>query len=121
VTNYHLVAGASTVTLETPQGKTLAVAGYRAVDRARDLILLQLAEPPEDLEPLVFADPNEIRAGDEIIGVGHPEGREIKTVIGGIRMIGKTASTSAEYLAAFGRGCPRAGNRQATQCTCCIS
>lgn len=79
VTNAHVVSGVG-----GGRGGRLTVAvdgadefGAEILenDRARDLALLRLEEPPRGLSPARFGDSDSLRPGELVFAVGHPRGR----------------------------------------------
>lgn len=72
VTNNHVVAGASTVTVRVGDGRT-----YRAevlgTDPGKDLALIKLRNA-SGLKPAALGDSDEVEVGDEVVAIGSPEG-----------------------------------------------
>jgi len=72
VTNNHVVAGASKVTVILHDGTELEgdVIGR---DPATDLAVVRV-DTDKDLQPVAFADSDEVRVGDPVIAIGSPFG-----------------------------------------------
>jgi peroxiredoxin len=81
-TNYHVVSSSAKAYVRFRDGKKVDVAGYRAYDPSRDLAILELSEPPKNLEVLKLAGPESPRQGSEVIAIGHPRGFKFTTTTG---------------------------------------
>jgi S1-C subfamily serine protease len=71
VTNYHVIEEASQLAVARPDG-TLNVAQVVGADLASDLALLKI--DADGLQPIVFADINDVAVGDVVLAVGNPFG-----------------------------------------------
>ena len=71
VTNYHVVEEASQLAVAHPNG-TIYPAQVVGADPASDLALLKI--DGDDLQPIVFADINDVAVGDVALAVGNPFG-----------------------------------------------
>ena len=71
VTNYHVIEEASQLAVARPDG-TLNVAKVVGADPASDLALLKI--DADGLQPIVFADINDVAVGDVVLAVGNPFG-----------------------------------------------
>jgi thiol-disulfide isomerase/thioredoxin len=81
-TNYHVVSRSTKAQVQFRDGRKVDVKGYRAYNPARDLAILELADPPDELEVLVLAGDANPRQGQEIIAIGHPSGFRFTTTTG---------------------------------------
>jgi len=70
VTNHHVVAGASEVRVRFAGDTEPTTAEVVAVDPPNDLALLRV-DVDRELQPVTFADPADIRIGDEVIAIGY--------------------------------------------------
>jgi putative serine protease PepD len=72
-TNAHVVTGASSITVQTHDGKT-----YRATlvgsDPTTDVAVIHIDATAADLHPLAFGNSNSLRVGDAVIAIGDPFG-----------------------------------------------
>jgi S1-C subfamily serine protease len=68
ITNAHVVSGAETVSVRLPGETEPRDATVLASDESRDLALLRV--DAEALVPAVFADPGDVRVGDDVVVVG---------------------------------------------------
>lgn len=55
-----------------------------AFDRALDLALLKLESAPAGLVPLILGDPDQVRIGDRVVAIGHPEQGGLWTLTTGV-------------------------------------
>jgi S1-C subfamily serine protease len=86
LTNNHVVAGASAITV-TLYGKTTALATtVVGTDPAHDLALLKITSPPAGLQPVSFGDSTQLQVGDAVIAIGNALGLSAQspTVTSGI-------------------------------------
>jgi serine protease Do len=73
VTNYHVVDGASEVTVTFHDGKEVK-GKVIGTDQPTDLALIKVNVNPSELHPVTFADSNKVRVGDPVIAIGSPFG-----------------------------------------------
>lgn len=73
-TNYHVLARASSAQVQFPDGNKLAVRGLRGWDRESDLAILELEQPPADMEVLPLASGDAPSLGTHVVSIGHPQG-----------------------------------------------
>ncbi len=69
LTNAHVVAGATQVNVRLPGESEPRTGAVIAVDAPNDLALVRI--DADDLDVAVFADPDDIRVGDEVVAVGY--------------------------------------------------
>jgi len=75
LTNYHVVRGAAFIRVlfdpdsESPEGAPALLVGY---DEEADLAVLKLARARPNLQPVEFADSDEVRIGEWALAVGSP-------------------------------------------------
>ena len=72
VTNNHVIADADEITVNLPEGKSLA-ATLVGTDPKTDIALLKV-EPEEPLPFVSFGDSDAIRVGDWVLAIGNPFG-----------------------------------------------
>ncbi|MFC5856068.1 trypsin-like peptidase domain-containing protein [Streptomyces chlorus] len=72
VTNNHVVAGASSVTVRTSDGKTYT-ADVVGTESAKDLALIKLNNA-SGLTPAALGNSDGVQVGDEVVAIGSPEG-----------------------------------------------
>ncbi len=82
ITNQHVVAGASNITIRFSDGSTHP-ATLVGTDRSTDLAVVKVDAPASVLEPLRLGDSSALREGDPVVALGSPFGLE-GTVTSGI-------------------------------------
>ena len=92
VTNAHVVAGASTLTVTTFDGKTFPAQVIRA-DTANDLALIKISAQP--LSSLKIGDASKLRTGDWVLAIGNPLGQGIIATQGIVSRLGVSAQVSS--------------------------
>ena len=71
VTNYHVIEEASQLAVARTNG-TVNLAQVVGIDPASDLALLKI--DADNLQPIAFADVNDVAVGDVVLAVGNPFG-----------------------------------------------
>ena len=81
VTNYHVVAGADrlTITLEDEASFQAEVVGLAP---ERDLAVLRMIEPPDNLTELPVGDSSELSVGRKVMAIGNPFGLDTTLTVG---------------------------------------
>ena len=82
LTNYHLVAGATRVTVAFEDKKTVA-AQIVGTDPSKDIALLKVDPAEHRLDPLQLGDSSSVRVGDPVLAIGNPFGFD-RTLTSGI-------------------------------------
>lgn len=97
VTNYHVVAGASsiTVTFSTGDTRTATVLGS---DSGNDLALLQVSDLPSGVGVATLGDSDAVAVGETAIAIGSPFGLEGTVTAGVISATGRTYSDGGSLL-----------------------
>ncbi|GAA2789343.1 S1C family serine protease [Streptomyces showdoensis] len=72
VTNNHVISGASTIKVQTSDGKSYD-AKVVGTDPDKDLALIKL-EGASGLKAATLGDSSKVRVGDEVVAIGSPEG-----------------------------------------------
>ena len=90
-TNLHVIEGAASGYVKIVGKKPkYDIAGFVAIDRYRDLVLLKVQEAKAPT--LVLANSNDVAVGDEVYAVGNPQGLEgtfSKGIVSSIRKVGE--------------------------------
>ncbi len=81
VTNYHVIEGASAVTVEFPDKSRATVAGYLRLEPKLDLAILKINHPSEKLHPVKLSE-KPPRKGEELLAIGAPLGLDFTTTDG---------------------------------------
>lgn len=94
LTNWHVIQGANRITVYlrspkegTPDRELAFTAVPIKVDRAADLALLQIQNPPADLRPLPLGNREDIEIGQDVHAIGHPGGEAWSYTTGDISWI----------------------------------
>lgn len=94
LTNDHVVSGANddTVQVTFADGRVYD-AKIVGLDPATDLAVVQLVDPPDDLQPAVFAD-SSVTVGDAVMAVGNPLGLANTATTGIVSAVDRPVSTA---------------------------
>jgi S1-C subfamily serine protease len=93
VTNNHVVAGASQITVTFYDGTTVDATVVGA-DTNSDLAVVRVHVPGGSLQPVVLADSAQIKVGQVAIAIGNPFGEENTMTTGIISAVGRTLPVS---------------------------
>lgn len=88
VTNFHVIAGAHrlTVTLHDQRDYEAQVIG---VAPEKDLAVLRIENPPEDLQSLPLGDSSELSVGRKVLAIGNPFGLDTTLTTGVVSALGR--------------------------------
>ncbi|GAB5450656.1 MAG: trypsin-like peptidase domain-containing protein [Halioglobus sp.] len=88
VTNYHVVAGAHrlTVTLANRSEHNADIIG---VAPEKDLAVLRIANPPDNLSTLPLGDSSELTVGRKVLAIGNPFGLDTTLTTGIVSALGR--------------------------------
>jgi putative serine protease PepD len=82
VTNAHVVDGASSISVEFPDGSTYD-AELVGADASTDVAVVKVTAPSSELSPLQLGDSSAVQVGDGVVAIGSPLGLD-ETVTSGI-------------------------------------
>jgi len=88
VTNFHVIAGAHKLTV-TLADRTEHDAEVIGVAPEKDLAVLRIAEPPEDLATLPLGDSSELTVGRKVLAIGNPFGLDTTLTTGIVSALGR--------------------------------
>ena len=88
VTNFHVVQGASRVTI-TLQDQTTWDATLVGRSADKDLALLRIDAPAEQLHPLPLGDSGDLEVGRKVIAIGNPFGLDTTLTVGVVSALGR--------------------------------
>ncbi len=88
VTNNHVVAGASQLTVTFADG-AVADAVVVGTDPDSDLAVIRADVPPAQLKPVTVAESTNLRVGELAIAIGNPFGQEGTMTVGFISALGR--------------------------------
>ncbi len=88
VTNFHVIAGAQrlTVTLQDREEYDAQVIG---IAPEKDLAVLRMIEPPDDLVTLPLGDSSELTVGRKVLAIGNPFGLDTTLTTGVVSALGR--------------------------------
>ncbi len=88
VTNFHVIAGAQRLTV-TLQDRSEHDAQVIGIAPEKDLAVLRILEPPEDLETLPLGDSSELTVGRKVLAIGNPFGLDTTLTTGVVSALGR--------------------------------
>jgi serine protease Do len=89
VTNNHVVAGATQITVTFLDG-TVATAKVVGTDLNSDLAVIQVNVPQSELVPVTMGDSTQVKVGDVAIAIGNPYGLDWTMTQGIISALGRS-------------------------------
>ncbi len=101
VTSNHVVDQAVKVTAKFRDGQKVTVKGPRAVDKKRDLAILELEKAPAAARPLALGPRTPPPVGEAVTAIGHPRGLEFSAtdgIVSGIRKESDQAEKNAPKI-----------------------
>ncbi|NNM60914.1 MAG: Do family serine endopeptidase [Steroidobacteraceae bacterium] len=94
VTNYHVVANASEITVTLLDNRTFS-AKVIGTDQGSDLALLQAKQP--DLVAMPLGDSSHLQVGDYVLAIGNPFGLQHTVTAGIVSALGRTGINPDGY------------------------
>ncbi len=88
VTNFHVIQNASRVTVTLQDGSTWD-ARLVGIEPDKDLAVLQIDAPPEQLHPLERGDSSLLEVGRKVIAIGNPFGLDTTLTVGVVSALGR--------------------------------
>ncbi|WP_439105931.1 S1C family serine protease [Congregibacter sp.] len=88
VTNYHVVAEANRMQVTLQDGNSYAAELIGSAPE-KDLAVLRLLEPPEDLTTLPLGDSTELSVGRKVLAIGNPFGLDTTLTTGVVSALGR--------------------------------
>ena len=88
VTNFHVIDGANRVQVTLSDGEAYAA---EVIGRApeKDLAVLRMLDPPEDLATLPIGDSTELAVGRKVLAIGNPFGLDTTLTTGIVSALGR--------------------------------
>ena len=96
VTNYHVVQGATSLTVTLADGSTYD-ATVVGTDPSSDLAVIKVDAPTDKLQPLSLGDSGEVAVGDGVVAIGSPYGLEETVTSGIVSALGRTIESTNGY------------------------
>jgi S1-C subfamily serine protease len=88
VTNFHVIAGAQRLTV-TLQDRSEYDAEVVGIAPEKDLAVLRLIDPPQDLVTLPLGDSSELSVGRKVLAIGNPFGLDTTLTTGVVSALGR--------------------------------
>ncbi|WP_369370920.1 S1C family serine protease [Promicromonospora sp. Populi] len=95
LTNNHVVADATSVQVTLSDGRVYD-AEIVGTDPTSDLAVVQLTDPPSDLQAATFADSSEVVVGEPVLALGNPLGLANTATTGIVSALDRPVTASAE-------------------------
>ncbi len=93
VTNFHVISGAQKLTV-TLQDRTEHDAEVVGVAPEKDLAVLRMMQPPNDLVTLPLGDSSELTVGRKVLAIGNPFGLDTTLTTGIVSALGREIQAS---------------------------
>ena len=93
ITNYHVVDGATNITVTFVDGNTY-IANVTGTDPYADLAVLTSNAPQDEYNPLTITNSSTLEVGDPVLAVGTPYGLAGTVTSGIVSALGRTISES---------------------------
>jgi predicted Zn finger-like uncharacterized protein len=117
VTNHHVIKGGARGTVRFSNGIITEIKSVVAVDKPRDLAIVELDFVPEQAVPLKLTADANLRQGTKVVAIGHPRGLDYSVtegIISALRTTVELPENAREFLEA-------PDNQQWIQTTAAIS
>lgn len=88
VTNYHVVAGASKITITLGSGATYEAEAVGGAPE-KDIALLRIDAPEEDLKPIILGDSERLAVGRKVLAIGNPFALDTSLSVGVVSALGR--------------------------------
>ncbi|MFP6804219.1 MAG: trypsin-like peptidase domain-containing protein [Pseudomonadales bacterium] len=88
VTNYHVVQGANKITIELQSNKSYQATVVGSAPE-KDIALLKIDAPNEDLKPLPLGDSTSLAVGRKVLAIGNPFALDTTLTVGVVSALGR--------------------------------
>ena len=95
VTNYHVIAGASSITV-VPEDRKEHKATVVGRDQDHDLAVLLIKAPPESLVPTPIGSSEKLRVGQKVLAIGNPFGLDHTLTTGVVSALGRAIQSMSQ-------------------------
>jgi putative serine protease PepD len=96
VTNEHVVAGATSITVRFVNGKT-AKATLVGSDPSTDIAVIKVNVAASELHPLSLGSSKNVQPGEEVVAIGSPFGLADSMTAGIVSAVGRTIQAPNDY------------------------
>lgn len=96
LTNHHVVKGADEITVRMHDDREFD-AKVLGTDEATDIAVIQIKEPPENLQPIEIGNSNKLRLGESVVAIGNPFGLSGTVTYGIVSAKGRANVGLADY------------------------
>lgn len=100
ITNHHVVAGATTITVRLLDGRELNAAVVGS-DPTTDVAVIKVDDAPNNLPVTEFGNSDALQVGDWVLALGNPLGLDFTVTAGIVSAQGRRLSGSATALESF--------------------
>jgi len=97
LTNHHVVKNAQEIAVKFTERRGERKAKIVGTDKATDIAVLKLKNPPDDLQPLAFGDSDALRLGEPVVAIGNPFGLSGSVTYGIVSAKGRANVGLADY------------------------
>ena len=98
-TNRHVLRDAVKAVVPLKNGDKYQVKGYRALDPDADIAIVELDNPPKNLQALPTGPKTPPRQGEDVIAIGHPQGLSFSVTTGIVSAVRKKDQLPKEIAA----------------------
>ena len=95
VTNYHVIAGANSISVVTGSGKEYK-ASIVGVDPDHDVAVLHIKAVPDSLAPVTVGSSANLRVGQKVLAIGNPFGLDHTLTTGVVSALGRSISSMSD-------------------------
>ena len=88
VTNFHVVQGANKITIELQSNKSYQATVVGSAPE-KDIALLKIDAPNEDLKPLPLGDSTSLAVGRKVLAIGNPFALDTTLTVGVVSALGR--------------------------------
>ena len=88
VTNFHVVQGANKITIELQSNKSYQATVVGSAPE-KDIALLKIDAPDEDLQPLPLGDSTSLAVGRKVLAIGNPFALDTTLTVGVVSALGR--------------------------------
>jgi S1-C subfamily serine protease len=95
VTNFHVIAGANSISVVTADGKEHKATVVGA-DPDHDVAVLRIKAPADSLDPLAVGRSENLRVGQKVLAIGNPFGLDHTLTTGVVSALGRSIQSMSD-------------------------